>query len=117
LKNGIRQADLLCRYGGDEFVVLLSQTPADQAMVVAERLRGHIAQSPINPLPQDMEVTVSIGVAGLEPGMRTEGLIKAADDAHYRAKQAGKNRVSGPEPFPLPEKTAKSRRNPQPHHI
>jgi two-component system cell cycle response regulator len=117
LKNGIRQADLLCRYGGDEFVVLLSQTPADQAMVVAERLRRHIAQSPINPLPQDLEVTVSIGVAGLEPGMRTEGLIKSADEAHYRAKQAGKNRVSGPEPLPLPEKTAKSPRKPQSHHL
>ena len=45
LKKGIRQADLLCRYGGDEFVILLSQTPADQAMVLAERLCRRIAQS------------------------------------------------------------------------
>jgi hypothetical protein len=42
-----------------------------------------------------------------------EDLVKAADDAHYRAKQAGKNRVAGPEPSPLPEKTATPTRGPQ----
>ena len=46
--------------------------------------------------------------------MSTEDLVKEADDAHYRAKQAGKNRVAGPEPFPLPEKTANPARGPQP---
>ena len=45
-----------------------------------------------------LQFTVSIGVAGLGPEMSTEDLVKAADDAHYRAKQAGKNRVAGPEP-------------------
>ncbi len=106
LKKGIRQADLLCRYGGDEFVMLLSQTPPDQAMVLAERLRQRIAQSSMNRLEQGLKITVSIGVAGLEPEMSTESLIKEADEAHYRAKQAGKNRVAGPEPAPLSEKTA-----------
>jgi len=113
LKKGIRQADLLCRYGGDEFVMLLSQTPQDQAMVLAERLRQHIAQSSMNRQEQALKVTVSIGVAGLRPEMSTEDLVKEADDAHYRAKQAGKNRVAGPEPSPLPEKTANPARGPQ----
>ncbi len=114
LKKGIRQADLLCRYGGDEFVMLLSQTPPEQAMVLAERLCQSIARSPMNRPGQGLKVTVSIGVAGLSPEMSTEDLIKAADEAHYRAKQAGKNRVAGPESCHLPEKTAKPPRKPQP---
>jgi diguanylate cyclase (GGDEF)-like protein len=114
LKQGIRQADLLCRYGGDEFVMLLSQTPPDQAMVLAERLRQRIAQSSMNRLEQRCKVTVSIGVAGLGPAMSTEDLIKAADEAHYRAKLAGKNRVAGPEPLPQAEKTANPARELQP---
>ena len=114
LKQGIRQADLLCRYGGDEFVMLLSQTPPDQAMVLAERLRQRIAQSSMNRQEQRCKVTVSIGVAGLRPEMSTEDLIKEADEAHYRAKQAGKNRVVGPEPLPQSEKTANPARGPQP---
>jgi diguanylate cyclase (GGDEF)-like protein len=114
LKQGIRQADLLCRYGGDEFVMLLTQTPPDQAMVLAERLRQSIAQSFMNRLEQRLQVTVSIGVAGLGPEMSAEDLIKAADEAHYRAKQAGKNRVAGPEPSPLPEKNAGTPWVPQP---
>jgi two-component system cell cycle response regulator len=114
LKKGIRQADLLCRYGGDEFVMLLSQTPPEQAMVLAERLRQRIAHSSLARLEQGLQVTVSIGVAGLEPEMNMESLIKEADEAHYRAKQAGKNRVAGPEPAPKPEKTAGPPRGPQP---
>lgn len=114
LKQGIRQADLLCRYGGDEFVMLLSQTPPDQALVLAERLRQRIAQSSLNRLEKRCKVTVSIGVAGLRPEMSTDDLIKEADEAHYRAKQAGKNRVAGPESLPPPEKTSKPARKLQP---
>ena len=114
LKQGIRQADLLCRYGGDEFVMLLSQTPPDQALVLAERLRRRIAQAFKNRLEQKCKITVSIGVAGLLPEMTTDDLITAADEAQYRAKQAGKNRVVGPEPLPQAEKTAKPARGSQP---
>ena len=114
LKQGIRQADLLCRYGGDEFVILLSQTPPDQAVVLAERLRQRVARSAITRLERGLKIMVSIGVAGLEPEMSTEDLIKAADEAHYRAKQAGKNRVAGPGPFPLAENTAGPPREHQP---
>jgi diguanylate cyclase (GGDEF)-like protein len=106
LTEGIRQADLTCRYGGDEFVMLLSQTPPEQAVALAERLRRLIAESTMNPAVPDLKVTVSIGVAGLQPGMSMEDLLKAADDAHYRAKRAGKNRIWGAEGLGLAQETA-----------
>jgi diguanylate cyclase (GGDEF)-like protein len=114
LKKGVRQSDLLCRYGGDEFVMLLSQTPPVQAMVLAERIRQRIAQASLNRVKPGFKVTVSIGVAGLGPEMSTEELIQEADEAHYRAKQTGKNRVVGPGLSSLPEKTAAPAREPPP---
>jgi two-component system cell cycle response regulator len=96
LQGGIRMADLLCRYGGDEFVLLMSQTPLKRALSLAERLRRLIAQSPLTQAGQSVMVTVSIGVAGLQRGMSMEDLIKAADGALYRAKEAGKNRCCMP---------------------
>jgi diguanylate cyclase (GGDEF)-like protein len=114
LKKGVRQADLLCRYGGDEFVVLLSQTSPDQAMVLAERLRQLIADSSLISSDQGLKATVSVGVSGLEPGMSPEDLIKTADEAHYRAKQEGKNRVLGAPPVQLSEKSKIKPRQPQP---
>jgi diguanylate cyclase (GGDEF)-like protein len=98
LKGGIRLADLLCRYGGDEFVLLMSQTPLSQAGLLAERLRGLIAQSPLKQAGQGPGISVSIGMAGLTPEMSMEDLIKAADGALYQAKEAGKNRCCGPSP-------------------
>lgn len=98
LKGGIRLADLLCRYGGDEFVLLMSQTPLLQAELLAERLRFLIAQSPLTRAGQGPGVTMSIGMAELTPGMSMEDLIKAADEALYRAKEGGKNRSCGPDP-------------------
>jgi diguanylate cyclase (GGDEF)-like protein len=86
--------------------MLLSQTPPDQAMMLAERLRQRINKSSLSRLEQGCKVTVSIGVAGLRPEMSTEDLIQEADAAHYRAKQAGKNRVAGPEPLPRAQKKA-----------
>jgi two-component system, cell cycle response regulator len=106
LKGGIRLADLLCRYGGDEFVLLMTQTPLKQAELLAERLRRLIAQSPLALAGQDCRVTVSIGVAGLASGMSMEDLIQAADEALYRAKEAGKNRSCGPETGHLVKETA-----------
>jgi diguanylate cyclase (GGDEF)-like protein len=78
-------------------VVLLPKTTVEQAIKLAERLRQRISEI-IIPLPEhDLQFTVSIGVAGLLPGMDGEGLVEAADAAMYRAKQAGKNQVCGPE--------------------
>ena len=97
LRAALRHADVVCRYGGEEFVALLPKTQVDQAMILAERLRQKISRMTI-PLPeQDVQFTVSIGVAGLTPEMDGEALVEAADAAMYRAKKAGKNQVCGPE--------------------
>lgn len=100
LKKEVREADILCRYGGEEFVVLLPQTPVEQARVMAERLREGIARTPMGGNDLSVGITVSIGVAGLEPGMDGAALVKAADEALYGAKRTGKNRVAGSEALP-----------------
>jgi len=93
LERSARHADVVCRYGGEEFVVLLPQTSLEQAGVLAERLRLGISQNPIDLAKSKQRITVSIGMAQLGPQMDGEALVKAADNALYRAKQAGKNRV------------------------
>jgi len=95
LRSAVRQADLVCRYGGEEFVVLLAETDAGQALISGERLRQGISKITVALPDQELHFTVSIGVAQLEPEMDGETLVKAADAALYRAKKAGKNRVCG----------------------
>jgi diguanylate cyclase (GGDEF)-like protein len=104
LQSAVRHADVVCRYGGEEFVLLLPHTGPGQAMFLAERLRQKISELTI-PLPnRDLQVTVSIGVAGLKDTMAGADLLDTADAALYRAKQAGRNKVCGPEGVvPSPE--------------
>jgi diguanylate cyclase (GGDEF)-like protein len=102
LRMNVRQADLVCRYGGDEFALLLTQTTPSQAMILAQRLCRGLAETPMDAISNNFRITVSIGVAGLEPGMSGEDLVKVADAAHYRAKQAGKNQVCLPPPMENP---------------
>src|SRR5262249_48410373 len=93
-REGKRAADIVARIGGEEFVMLLPETPLDSAVLVAERLRRRIAESPLLDPAARVALTASIGVA--EAGARTEGvaaLMKEADAALYRAKNAGRNRV------------------------
>jgi two-component system cell cycle response regulator len=94
----VRQADVLCRYGGEEFVVLLPQTNGVQAQLLAERLRQGIARTPIPLTEGSVGITVSIGVARLSARLSGEDLVRGADFALLKAKQTGKNRVCGPEP-------------------
>ena len=95
LQTQVRQADVLCRYGGEEFVALLPQTSWTQAYLLAERLREGIAQTAIPLSGGDIHITVSIGGATRTAAMEGEDLVKAADAALYRAKQSGKNCVCG----------------------
>jgi eukaryotic-like serine/threonine-protein kinase len=88
LQGSIRDPDVLCRYGGEEFAVIMSEMHGD-AMDIAERLRSTVASSPIGPV----RVTVSIGVADLKPDDELEGLLARADEALYQAKAAGRNCV------------------------
>jgi len=95
LQDAVRHADLVCRYGGEEFVVLLAETGSEQALISAERLREGVSQIAVELPEEKLHFTISIGVAELQPGMDGDGLVKAADEALYRAKQTGKNRVCG----------------------
>jgi diguanylate cyclase (GGDEF)-like protein len=98
MQSHLRRSDVLARYGGEEFAMLLGNTDRQGAMDIAERLRRAIATRDTTSLP---EITVSIGVASIRPtdlpgstAQQAEGLLKAADEALYAAKQQGRNRVS-----------------------
>ncbi len=89
LMEAARDIDLVCRYGGEEFIILMIETGLPDALQVAERIRLHIAAHPW-PIRQ---VTASIGVATLQPEQSIQALLKAADQALYQAKAAGRNCV------------------------
>jgi two-component system, cell cycle response regulator len=92
----IRGIDLACRYGGEEFVVVMPDTDMQLAFTVAERLRGSVEKSPfsISCPPQKLPITVSIGIAGSQGSKDTaQALLHRADQALYRAKREGRNRV------------------------
>jgi diguanylate cyclase (GGDEF)-like protein len=85
-----RRTDRLFRLGGEEFALLLPRTRAADALRVAEQLRLRVAHAD---WPSRAAVTVSLGVAELRPAQTQEAWLKAADDALYRAKAAGRNRT------------------------
>jgi diguanylate cyclase (GGDEF)-like protein len=90
IREEAREADICCRYGGEEFAVIMPLTDASNAGALAERLRVRVAQS----LFDGRSVTVSIGVASCGEKIRTpQELVKKADSALYGAKRSGKNRV------------------------
>ena len=88
-----RSEDLLCRYGGEEFVLLLPHADLDQAAMFGERVRTAVGAVPIQAAGLPLAVTVSIGVAVHRFGEPIEALLKRADQAMYRAKGKGRNRV------------------------
>lgn len=90
----LREPDLICRFGGEEFAILLPQTDAQGALQVAERLRHAIADARIAIGEKTIECTASIGVASLQPDNGTiQAVLSRADKALYAAKAAGRNRV------------------------
>ena len=96
LGKQFRPRDLLVRYGGDEFAVLLPGVDAKEAVTIAERVRQAVSgdtESSIDSLIQ-IPVRISMGVAEIEPHETFETLLKAADAALYRAKNAGRNSVA-----------------------
>jgi len=93
LASSVRISDIVARYGGDEFVVLLPETQLSDAVMLAERMGAKIAEAE---WPNDAELTItaSLGVAAFpEAGTQLQMLLKAADAALFRAKQAGHNGV------------------------
>ncbi|MDX1390349.1 MAG: sensor domain-containing diguanylate cyclase, partial [Acidobacteriota bacterium] len=98
IRSRLRSADIACRYGGDEFCLLLPETDLEGASVIAERLRSDVAALALNVDSLTIRTTVSIGVA-IFPDHHTGDLnvlLRKADEALYRAKKHGRDRV---EPF------------------
>jgi len=92
----IRAVDILGRYGGEEFIVLLPETDEERAVRAAERIREAIGTRSIETAAGPMSVTISAGVAAFDPSMEDlNDLIEAADRAMYRAKHAGRNCTVG----------------------
>jgi diguanylate cyclase (GGDEF)-like protein/PAS domain S-box-containing protein len=92
-----RSTDFVCRYGGEEFIVLMPEAGRDEALVMAERLREMVSGITVVAPEGTLSLTISLGVAALKfPDEDTlEGLISRADKAMYEAKAAGRNTVRG----------------------
>lgn len=94
LRAGVRAADVVGRYGGEEFSILLSETDPEPARATVERLRRSIADTPIDAGAASLSVTMSFGLAvRTQAGESFEELLALADKALYRAKETGRNRV------------------------
>ncbi len=96
IHSSLREVDVIGRWGGEEFIVLLTQAKKADAKKVAERILQSISAHKFQGLPENEKITVSIGVASIPEDAdidNWEKLIKAADEALYRAKRNGRNRV------------------------
>ena len=94
--RNLRTFDLVARLGGEEFIVILPDTDGEAALIVAERLRSRIADTPfaVSAGRGEINVTVSIGISiGGRLGDTAEGLVRRADEALYEAKRSGRNCV------------------------
>lgn len=99
--KNLRDIDVLGRYGGEEFGVLLPNTELAGACIVAERLRAGVENLALRYQEQELKVTVSLGVAELSADMeRYDRLIAQADERLYQSKRAGRNRWTASEPTP-----------------
>jgi diguanylate cyclase (GGDEF)-like protein len=90
----LRSADVLARYGGDEFVILLSNSNTGEAQQAGERIRASIAAQRLEIDNVPMQITISLGIAECSAEIETvDQLVQRADRALYRAKEAGRNCV------------------------
>ena len=91
-----RQHDILARFGGEEFIILLPETGLQRAISTAERLREMIAQTPIDTESGSISITTSFGVVALsaKDDLEFKQLLVRVDEALYHAKETGRNRVS-----------------------
>lgn len=88
-----RGSDMIYRYGGEEFLLILACTPSDGARLVAERIRKDIASMTLDIDEGQFSITASLGVSTLNEGDNTNSLIRRADEALYQAKSEGRNQV------------------------
>ena len=93
IQRCLRNADILCRWGGEEFLVVLKQCAAIDAFHLAEKIRQAIAKDKVAFRAEGIQVRVSLGVAQLQADETGEALLTRADSAMYRAKESGRNRT------------------------
>jgi len=93
LKKTLRVSDLLSRYGGEEFLLLLPVTDAKEAYVIAEKLQIALSNSPLDWQGQSIPITASFGYATIKANDSQEQLINLADKAMYQAKSTGRNNI------------------------
>ncbi|MBN2406390.1 MAG: GGDEF domain-containing protein [Elusimicrobia bacterium] len=94
IQKNIRETDMVCRYGGEEFAFLLLKTPKKRGIEIAEKIRKIIQEHKVENNNHKISVTISMGVSNYpEDGSTTEQLIEKADEALYRAKEEGRNKV------------------------
>ncbi len=92
-REAVRESDTITRWGGEEFVVLLKECALEQAAAVAEKLRHAIDQHDFSPVVPDRHVTISLGVAQFAMGENAAGFFARTDEALYKAKANGRNRL------------------------
>ncbi len=95
IRSPLRPNDLVARFGGEEFAVLLPETTVDNARIIAERLRKRVSETDPGELDGKVlpKATISLGIAGRQSGYMLDMMIAAADVAMYHAKRSGKNRI------------------------
>jgi two-component system, cell cycle response regulator len=104
IRENMRQIDFAARYGGDEFLIVLSETTEEGAIKVAERIRRRIEEFTFESPTSSMKLTASLGLAVIDPSefpMDARNLVRFADMALYDAKRSGKNRVKKFDPSSL----------------
>jgi diguanylate cyclase (GGDEF)-like protein len=94
LRASLRASDAVCRYGGEEFVIVAPDCTIDNAMRLAERFREAVSAQPILVASLSLTATMSFGVAATNDMQKSGDLLRAADDALYKAKEAGRDRVA-----------------------
>jgi diguanylate cyclase (GGDEF)-like protein len=98
IRSAVRSQDVVCRTGGDEFLVICPDTPLQAALACAERIRRAVEQAPVEVGGQRLKAGMSAGVAMREASMaNVDALIKRADEGVYLAKQQGGNRIASPQ--------------------
>ena len=93
IKDALRASDIVFRYGGEEFVVLLNDTSLDGAKIIAERIRESLENHTVAYGLELIKVTASLGISSLRGNDNSNMLVKRADNAMYRAKESGRNQV------------------------
>lgn len=95
LRSSLRRQDAVCRWGGDELLIFLPETNLAGAAEAAEKIRHRLTEEPLVVHGEELRLTVSLGVAEASRDEEVSEVVRRADEALYRAKQGGRNRVAG----------------------